>query len=109
MKLSALLMLGYEVNAVIDACPDKNLSFNEVHTAAQNGTLVLLLEQHFGNLIDLSLLSSDCEDLPQLNALLREASEVLEGCERKKVGIENMGLCLVMAIVLQAIAIHSKK
>jgi hypothetical protein len=109
MKLSSLLMLGYEVNAVIDAAPDIDLSFTEVHAAAQGDSLIPLLEQRFGSLIDLSLLGPDNEDLPQLNAVLRDASEVLKGVERKKVGVENKALCLVIAIILQAIAIHSKK
>jgi len=100
-------MLGYEVNAVIDACPDSDLSFAEVHIAAQEGTLVLLLMDRFGSLF--SVFKIDCENTFEINSILREAAEALDGRENKKVGVKNNGLCLVMAIILQAIAIYSKK
>ena len=103
MRLSSLTYLGFETTAVWDSCPDFELSFREVHDAAQRGQLVAVLRKRFGDAADLSLFDMDAKELADTEAALREAASALEGRERRKTGVSNSGICLVMAIIFEAI------
>lgn len=103
MRLSSLTYLGFETTAVWDSCPDIELSFDEVHTAAEKGALVKLLTTRFGDAIDLSLFELDKKELADTEAALSQAAAGLCGRERRKTGVSESGICLVMAIILEAI------
>jgi len=103
MRLSSLTMLGFEINAVRDTRSDFELTFEQVHSAAQAGKLVALLDKRFKDLTDLSLLTSRPEEMADVENALRDAAAALEGRERRKVGVQNSGICLVMAIIFEAI------
>jgi hypothetical protein len=103
MRLSSLTYLGFETTAVWDSCPDFELSFAEVHDAAQRGRLVALLRERFGDSADMSLFDMDAKELADTEAALRDAASALEGREGRKTGVRNSGICLVMAIIFEAI------
>ena len=103
MKLVSLTLLGFEVNAMWDACPDFELTFDEVHLAASERKLVAMLAERFKGSIDLSLLIGNPKELSKVEAALGDASYALQGQERRKVGVSSSGLCLVMAIIFEAI------
>ena len=106
MRLSSLTYLGLESNAVHDERPDLNLSFQEIHDAADRKELVQHLALRFGDSADLSLLTSlpdNQNELAEVNQALHDAASALYGRERKKVGVTKNGLCLVHALILEAI------
>jgi hypothetical protein len=103
MRLSSLTMLGFEINAVWDTCPDFELTFEQVHSATREGKLIPLLVTRFGELTDLSLLTSQPEELTEIESALCDAASALEGRERRKCGVKNSGICLVMAFIFEAI------
>lgn len=103
MRLSSLTTLGLEINAVWDSCPDQELNFAEIHTAADEATLVALLAKRFEGLIDLSLLMDKPIELREVESALRDAAVALKDREGRKVGVKNSGLCLFMAIIFEAI------
>lgn len=103
MRLSTLTYLGFEVNALWDACPDVELSLSEVHEAAKAERLVALLEERFSDSIDVGLITMQPAELAGLEKALSDAASALEGREKRKVGVRDSGLCLVMALVLEAI------
>ena len=103
MKLIPLTHLGFLVNWIIDERPANDLSFHEIHDAARAGDLIGLLIRRFGHVADFSLLQSDPSLLEQMEAALCDAASPFEGREAGKACVENSGLCLVMAIVLEAI------
>src|SRR5437870_4724574 len=102
-SLTALTHLAFHINAMLDACPGFNLSYAEIHEAAEIGRLVELLAKRLRGHVDLYLLTSDPEQLTSLEIALGAAAEVLRGRERAKANISKSGLCLVMAIILEAI------
>jgi len=106
MKLSSLTYLGFEINAVCDSCPDFELSFAEVHEAARNGQLVPLLAERFGDDADFSVFNKAPDELAEVEAALREAASALKGQEERIVGVRKSGICLVIAIILEAIQQH---
>ena len=103
MMLSSLTGIGFEVNAVMSECPDFELTLEQVHGAARERRLIPLLKERFQEGADFSLLLSHADELAQVEAALGGASEALEGRESRKVGIRNSGLCLVIALVFEAI------
>lgn len=103
MRLSSLTYLGFEVNAVCDACPDFEFTLERIHRAAREKNVVSSLAERFGELADLSLLLSNPKELAEIEKALSDAASALEGRESRKVGIKNSGLCLVMALILEAI------
>ena len=103
MRLSSLTFIGFETTAVWDSCPDFELSFAEVHDAAQRSRLVALLRERFAEAADLSLFDLDAKELADTEAALSDAASALEGREGQKIGVRNSGICLVMAIVFEAI------
>ena len=104
MQLSSLTYAAFEINAVWDTCPDFELSFAEVHEAAEREELLTLLANRFGDKADLSLFDvPDSNECRETEIALRLAAEALAGRERRKVGVEQSGMCLAMALILEAI------
>src|SRR5260221_4092808 len=102
MRLSSLTYLAFETNAVLDECPAFNLPIAEVHSAARQGFLVEHLAKRFGKKADLSMLLSNPEELNAVDFALCDAASCFEGRERRKVGVTRSGLCLVIAVILEA-------
>jgi len=102
-SLTALTHLAFHINATLDACPDFELSYAEVHDNAEIGYLVEHLAKRLAGRADLYLLTSNHDQHISLERALGEAAQALRGRERKKANIEKSGLCLVMAIILEAI------
>jgi len=102
MKLCSFTHLGFLLNWIIDECPDTDLSFKEIHDAAREGDLVGLLAKRYGHVADFGLLEPS-PGLEQMEAALRDAASGLEGREGGKLCVTQSGLCLAMAIVLEAI------
>jgi len=103
MKLSSLTYLAFELNALLDICPNHDLPFTAIHDAADLGLLVEHLDKWFPGQIDLSLLLSNADELTQVEIALRDSAEGMYGRDVSSRGRDASGLCLVMAIVLNAI------
>jgi len=103
MKLSSLTALGFETNAFLDATPGLNLTFAEIHDAADRGHLVQFLAGRYADNADFSRLLKDPKELAAVNQALKDAASSVYGCERRKFGVSRSALCLVIAIVLEAI------
>jgi hypothetical protein len=107
MKLTSLTGIAFETNAIIDQHPHLELTFAQIHEAAENRLLVERLAERFGNKADFSLLLRDPQELAEVNHALAEVSGGMSGMEHK-LGAQNSGLCLVVGLVLEAIQRHFK-
>lgn len=103
MRLSTLTYLGFETNAALEACPSLELPLAEIHVAAQRERLVALLAERLGDKVDLSLLTHGSDELPEVEAALRDAAAALHGREARKVGVRANGLHFVIALIFEAI------
>jgi len=101
-RLSSITFLGFQVNAAVDAGHGAKFSFDEIYDGLERGTLLQDLSNKVPSEFDLDSLNSDGET-PKLLTILNTAAEVLRGRERRKAGVENSGLTLLQAIVLEAI------
>ena len=104
LKLCWFTELAFLLNWITDECPSEDLTFKEIYDAAADGRFIPLLAERYGRIAEFGpLLKSSSVNLEQMEAALSEAAMALEGHEAEKVCVENSGLCLAMAIVVQAI------
>src|SRR4051812_8064682 len=104
LTLTSLTHLGFCINSFIDSRDDFDLSYAEVHEAAETGCLLKHLAQRLSGRADLHLATSlEAERVAVIERVLRDAADVMYNREAKKATIQNSGLCLVMAIILEAL------
>lgn len=104
MKLCWFTELLLLINWITDECPSEDLTFDEIHDAAADGRLIALLAERYGQIAEFApLLKSSSVNVEQMEAALSDAAAILEGREAEKVCVENSGLCLAMAVAVQAI------
>lgn len=94
--------LIFRTNMLLDR--GDTASFEEVYQEIHNGTVVEWLH---GKGAGMSILLSDC--MSDAKALvvesLRQTAISRKGDERRKLGVENHGLCLVIALASEAKAV----
>jgi len=90
------------VNAAIDAGHGDGVSFDDIYQGLERGTLLRDLTDKVPGEFDLELLNSTGE-APKLIGALNDATEAIRGRERCKSGVENSGLALLVAVILEAI------
>jgi hypothetical protein len=99
MKVSALTLMTLRLNALVDSGKYNDITIDEIHRAIQRKHVLQFLKQRIGNDIDLSIhLSSTWGDFEGFyETKLNDIYGGYAGDERRKWGIENLGLCLLVA------------
>src|SRR5206468_1720174 len=101
--LCAYTCLAFLVNPVIEARPVTDLSFDEIFDAVDHSRLVALLAERYSPIANFTWVTQpSIVNLEQMEAALRDAASPYEGRVGKATGPIS-GLCLVMAIILEAI------
>ena len=102
MNISQLLCVAWCANVLLDTKEQSPFSFEDIYTAAENGDLVdLFLKIDRGNLIKLYADEIGCR--AEMERCFNSAVVSLRDRELRKVGIGDNPLCMVIAIVLQAV------
>jgi hypothetical protein len=100
--LSALSYLGFQLTGWLEH-GDHGLTFEDVYDGLDNGTLRSVLTKRTPDM-DLGLFTGlNNQQGPRVIAALARASEGLRGRERRKLGLETNGMCLLLAFVLEAL------
>src|SRR6266481_4320838 len=103
MKLTSFTCLAFLVNRVIDARPDRDLSFHETFDAASERRLISLLVERYGHITNFTWVTQrDTVNVEQMEAALCDAAAGFEGRVGKPTGPVS-GLCLVLDIIVEAI------
>ena len=100
MKHRALTLLILQLNSLIDGGKYDDITIDEVHQHIDKGTILRFLRERAGDDIDLSIhlntnTYDDFEDFYVKH--LQSIYDAYAGQERRKWGIANMGLCLLVA------------
>lgn len=100
MKITALTLLILELNHLIDTGKYAHISIADVHSAIEQKRLLRFLKERAGNDIDLGIhLKSNTYG--DFEAYYEEKINMIyaayAGEELSKWGVENSGLCLVLA------------
>jgi hypothetical protein len=91
-------LLWYLIGAM-DTGKYDSTSFQEVYEHASDRTIKNFLESRFGRDLDLSIMDpADWNDLSELFWNLANAVDA-----RRKFGVENKGMCLLMAYTLEGL------
>ena len=98
MKAYKFRILVWEFNALLDTGQHDGITVGEVKRAAGNGTIAAFLKDKFADEIDTSVFESD--DWLELNEEWQSFSNVID--ERRKMGIENRGVCLLLGYALES-------
>lgn len=89
--------LLWHLNGSMDTGKYDSMSFQEVYKHASDRTIRSFLESRFDRDLDLSIMEpADWDDLSELFWNLANAVNA-----RRKFGVENKGICLLMAYTLQ--------
>lgn len=95
MKLGFLTYFIGEMNAAIDTGKHQDISIEEVERHIENGDLIPYLKDRLKGDVDLSLY--DAALSVELNEKLVDILAAYKGQERRKWGVSNSGLCLLVA------------
>jgi hypothetical protein len=99
MKASTLTTLILQINSAIDSGKYQSISISDVHGAIKNRSLLKFLKISCKDSLDLSCHLSDA--MGGFEAFYEDAIgriyDGYAGDERRKWGVQNQGLCLVLA------------
>ncbi len=95
MRLNQLTYFVNEINAAIDTGKYRDISIKEVEDHIEREDLIPYLRDRLGEDVDLSLLTPEVSE--ELNSKLLGIFGGYYGQERRKWGVENNGLCLLIA------------
>lgn len=102
MKLSTLTTVGWCANMMLDHRRQAPFTFDQIYAAADNGNLVdLFLKIDDSGIIE--LWARDAKERAEAEKAFADAAEALRGREMRKTGVGDNALCMVMALVLEAI------
>ena len=105
MKAYKFRQLVWDFNALLDTGKHDGITVDEVTRHAGNGTISGFLKDRFGGEIDTSLIEP--EDWLVLNDEWQSFSNAID--ERRKMGIENKGVCLLLGYALESLQQRERK
>jgi len=103
MRLSMLTSIGFCANIAVDQKKAPPFSFDDLYAAADSKQLVDLLQQSIDDSGVIEAWAAEAEHKQEVEEALGDAVEALRGRELRKVGVGDNPLCMVIAIVLEAI------
>lgn len=103
MRLSMLTSIAFCANIAIDQRKSTPFNFDDLYSAADKSELVDLLQKTIDDSGVIELWSRQIDDKRSVENALNSATEALRGRELRKVGVGDNPLCMVIAIVLEAI------
>lgn len=99
-KLTALTFLVLQLNSAIDSRRHDDVTISDVYSWIENREVIPKLSEHIGDDIDVSLYGPD-GPYPNFVEFYHDRLHALwggyEGNHRRKWGVENSGLCLLLA------------
>jgi len=99
VRITYLTFLGFYINSAIDTGKYDDISVSSVQNEIDAGTIFPFLRERLGTNIDLSIFDASKEQ-----ELLSEWQDMVGAInERRKMGIENKGLTLLIAYLLEGI------
>ncbi len=93
---------------MLDRREQAPFTFDDIYEAADNGSLVALVEKIDDSGI-IELWATDPQRRAEVERALGDAAEALRGREIRKTGVGDNPLCMVMALVLEAVQQNFRK
>lgn len=97
MKVTHLTLMILEINAIIDSGKHDNITIQEMENHISTGDVIAFLKTRCVGSCDLSWVPSASEFETDYILRLQDILGAYAGSERRKWGVENKGLCLLLA------------
>jgi hypothetical protein len=110
IKLTALTLIVNEINHIIDTGKYVDISIEDAHEAIKNKRIIPYLVEITGSDADFSLLGSDGayqSYIKHYDEKMYRIYNAYAGDESRKWGVENSGLCLLLAWTNEIIQLGS--
>lgn len=101
----SLTYFAFSVNAAIDDGKGGDLEFDDIYSSLERGTLLADLDKLYPDTFDFSVYEAGGEREERLTEMLHNATGGIEHRERRKTGVEHNGLCLLMALTIEAMQV----
>jgi hypothetical protein len=99
IRITKLTVSAMLLNSAIDSKKYDYIDLDDVYTCIDNKTILSFIEDELGRDIDFSLLEE--RDRVELQNEWADMALVID--PRRKMGVENSGLCLLMGFLLEGI------
>lgn len=100
MKVTALTTLILQINSLIDSQKYNQITISHIHEAIESGRLLRFIKEKCGSDLDLSI-HLESGAYGNFEKFYEEKMQQIyngyAGGERRKWGVSNLGLCLVLA------------
>lgn len=100
MKVTALTGIILQINSLVDSQKYNHISISDIHQAIESGRVLRFIKESCGSDIDLSihLESGAYGDFESFfEEKMNQIYNAYAGDERRKWGVSNLGLCLILA------------
>ena len=104
MKLGYLTMMICNLNAIVDSGRHLGVSMEEAHRWIRHGEVFSRLESQFKGAVDFSLFDATLR--ARISEELQSILGGYSGDERRKWGVENNGICLLIAWTNEIVQSH---
>ena len=103
MRLSMLTSIGFCATMALDQRRAAPFNFEDIYRASDERKLVDLLRGTIDDSGIIALWANTPKDKESVETALNDAAEALRGRELRKVGVGDNPLCMVIAIIMEAI------
>ena len=103
MRVSSLTAIGFCANIAIDQKKAAPFSLDDLYRASDSENIVDFLQKTIDDSGVIAFIAENSENKRSVEKALNNAMGALRGRELRKVGISDNPLCMVIAIVLEAI------
>ena len=100
LRLSTLSYAAFNLTAAIDEGHIHKITFDELYREIENGNLINFLKDRLND-CDWSLLGPESDQGPAFVEALQRLPNVLRGNERRKLGIQYSGVCLLLSFCIE--------
>jgi hypothetical protein len=97
MTLVDLTFLILGLNHLIDCGVHTRISLNDAKASIRRGDVFAWLKKEFGDEIDVSLYDHNMAARDAISQSWKDLLAAYEGAERRKWGVQNNGICLLLA------------
>jgi len=100
LRLSTLSFAAFNLTAALDKGLIHKITFDELYREIENGNLIKFLEERLDD-YDWSLFGPEFDQGPAFVEAIQRVAEVLKGRERRKMGIQYSGVCLLLSFCIE--------
>lgn len=102
LRISTVAWAAFNLNSAIDHGLVDVIAFDEIRKEIENGNLIKFLNERLAD-FDWGLFGSEFDQGPSFIDAMQFEAEVFKDREKRKLGIRNSGVCLLLAFCIEAL------